>query len=140
MNLIRDVNMVEFWTARRTTERNHEALEKGKKVKNPLALESNEVSTLAELNKKMTLTTEELIIKQKLTIKEAIYNGVNCGVYLREIDFVVPLEGQVKTWTRSFGYALSPKPNTIWIDRRDGWQYEDPNSPPPSNTVFSVLW
>ena len=140
MDLIREVNMVEFWPARFASEKNHETLEKGKKVKKPLTMEEHEVCILAELNGKAKLTHDELVLKQKLIIKEAIYKGVNSGVFLYEIDFVVPLEEEAIKWTRSFGYAIGPKPNTVWITGRDGWQYADPNSPPPSKTVFTVLW
>lgn len=141
MNLIRDVSMIEFWPARFASEKNQETLRKGKRVEKLLSLDEDEAYTLAKLNSKATLTHDELVLKQKLTIKYNVYACINGGKFLCEIDFVVPLEIEdVYPWLRNFGYALGPKLNTVWITRPDGWQYEDPNSPPPSKTVFNVLW
>ncbi len=139
MFMIGTIELIQFREARNMSERNHWDLEKGKKIKKTLSLTLDEEDTLKALEGK-TLITNALILYQKIVIKKALYEGVNHGLYQSKIDFVVPLEEEVKQWARSFGYALSAKPNTKWIEGANGWQYEAIDSPPPSKTEFTLLW
>lgn len=136
---IMNVELIQFQQARFMSEDNHRYLEKGKKIKKHLSLSEDEEDTLKALEGK-DLTARSLILYQKLLIKKALYEGVNNGRFLYEIDFGVPLEEEVKQWSRTFGYALSAKSNTIWVTGRDGWQYESIDSPPHSKTEFTLLW
>ena len=139
MLAIMNVELIQFQEARFMSETNHRYLEKGKKIKKLLSLSEDEQDTLNALEGK-ELISKSLVLYQKLLIKKALYEGVNNGKFLYEINFGVPLEEEVKQWSRSFGYALSAKPNTIWVTGRDGWQYESIDSPPPSKTEFTLLW
>lgn len=134
------VELIQFREARNMSERNHWDIEKGKSIKQKLALSESEEETLQVLKGRKELESAALVLCQKLIIKQALYEGVNKGEYLSKIDFIVPLKDEVKQWARSFGYALSAKPNTVWITGANGWQYEAIDSPPPSKTEFTLLW
>lgn len=133
------IELIHFRDARNLSEKNHRDLEKSRPIKKVLSLDEDELETLEALKGK-TLFSSVLVIYQKLLLKQALYEGINHGKYLAEIDFVVPLDEEVMAWVRSYGYAISRKNNIVWQTGADGWQYESLNSPPPSNTEFTLLW
>lgn len=139
--MISTVSMVPFIKARNMAEANHHALSSGKVIHEKLTLSPIEEASLEELSHCCSFTASEKTLYQKLLIKKNIYTGINSGKFTsEEIDFIDPLEEDVKNWAENFGYALSPKPNTIWITASNGWQYESNDSPPPSKTIFTILW
>ena len=135
------VEMIPFSEVRIITEMNHNALSSGKAIHKKLTLSPNEEAKLEELSHCCNITHAATVLYQKLLIKKSIYTNVTAGNFMsEEIDFVKPLEEEVRSWVWEHGYALSPKSNTIWITQPNGWQYEATDSPPPSKTQFTILW
>ena len=142
---IPDINLVNFTVARYYSEKNRYSRKVDSKY--VLSLSDEEQFLLTELQSKNinSLSITERVIYQKLFIKQKLYEAINNGKSLLEVELPYPLlYDSIYPWIKAEGYAIRIIPTEYpyyYLDEFNHWQFNPEKIDPPDIACnYRILW